>query len=96
MSKLQGSDPKTFWIFQLCNIGASALLRVFLPLTVGGVNLAYPLFAAKVILLLWMTDFPQRRTITAVAFFVVACLDVSAMLLAGSFSIYTWLYTHLF
>ncbi|MFY0660796.1 MAG: hypothetical protein JXR15_09910 [Shimia sp.] len=96
MSKLQGSDPKVFWVFQLCNIGASALLKVFLPLTVGGINLAYPLFAAKIILLIWMTDFPQRRSLTALAFFILVCLDVCAMLLAGSFSIFSWVYAHLF
>ena len=95
MARYSGSIPSVFWAYQCGNIGVSALLKLVLPLSINGINLAHPLFVAKLMLLLWMVDYPQRHSFLGLVFFLVACLDVIAMMMFGSFSIFSVLYTNL-
>ena len=95
MARYSGSIPSVFWAYQCGNIGVSALLKLLLPLSISGINLAHLLFVAKVMLLLWMVDYPQRHSFLGLIFFLVACLDVVAMMMFGSFSIFSLLYSTL-
>ncbi|MCV2882418.1 hypothetical protein [Actibacterium sp. XHP0104] len=52
-----------------------------------------PIFALKMIALLWWNRYPQDRSGWSLAFFGIACLDVAALFLTGAFSIYSLLIT---
>jgi hypothetical protein len=92
MARYSGSIPSVFWAYQCGNIAVSTLLKLVLPLSLNGISLAYPIFTLKVVLLLWMNDYPQRNSFLGLVFFIIAVLDVISMFIFGSFSIFSVLY----
>lgn len=94
MSATNGA--KKFYTFQAVNVLLSVIVWLLFPLSAAGFNLAYPVFALKVIALIWYNDCPSNKSFYSVMFFGFACADVLAIFLFGSFSIFSWGLSRLF
>lgn len=89
-------QAQRLFVFQAWNFLLSFVVWLVFPLSVSGVNLAYPLFSLKVIALLWFNTYPRDKSFFSLVFFGLACADVFTIFLFGSFSIYSLAFSNLF
>lgn len=88
------SLQKLIW-FQVLNFVASLLVYATTPVSVFGLSVIYQLFGVKIIALIYFNDFPHKKDKYSFVFFSLACIETLLLFSAGSFSIYTFLFSRL-
>lgn len=79
---------KKLVVFQAVNL----LVSIVIVAGLHQVFTLYALFSVKIVLLIYFNDVPSKTDPFSLAFFVLAIIDVLAMLWLGSFSFYTVLF----
>tara|TARA_R110002126_G_scaffold289977_1_gene446034 strand:+ start:10434 stop:10712 length:279 start_codon:yes stop_codon:yes gene_type:complete len=82
---------KLVW-FQAGNLLVSLAVLAAIPVDVRGTALIYMLFAIKVIMLIYLNDFPEKKDVFSAIFFGLACIEVILLFVTGSFSVYTFVF----
>ncbi len=85
-------SQKLFW-FQLFNFGFSCVVQFTFPNSIFGGSLIYVLFSFKIIALLYLNDYPEKKDLNSLVFFALACVEVILLFWTGSFSIYTFAFS---
>lgn len=76
--------------FQLANLVVSFIVWLISPLSEFESALVFQLFGIKLIVLLWLNEFPTKRTIYDKIFFGLSVADIVTFNIFGSFSLYTF------
>ena len=81
---------------QMVNLAVTILIGLGLFQGFGGPAFINILFALKMIALLYYNDYPARRDIFSLLFFIIAVTEVILIFVFGSFSIYSFAYVSFF
>lgn len=76
-----------FWLS--VNLILSIIVWIALPISIAGISIAFPIFAAKICVLILINDYPLDSSACSMSLFLLSCLDVVVMFLFGSFSIFS-------
>jgi uncharacterized membrane protein len=79
--------------FQILNFVMSCLVYMIFPRDMFGFAVIYVIFSIKLIALLYLNDYPEKKDKFSITFFALACIEIILLFWTGSFSIYTFAFS---